>query len=61
VNGSTNQRWAQLEQRTVRPWAPSEAGLIRNVVRQLGQVMIIAAGAGGPAGRFALSLRLMSV
>jgi len=41
VNASTNQRSLQLEQRTVRPALPRDAGAIRKRVRQLGQVMII--------------------
>ena len=47
VNASTNQRSPQLEQRTLRPLAPSDAGGIRNRVWQAGQVMIIASLAVG--------------
>jgi hypothetical protein len=47
VNASTNQRSPQLEQRTLRPAAPSEAGGSWNLVWHAGQVMIIASLAVG--------------
>jgi hypothetical protein len=41
--GFANQRWPQLEQRTIRPVSPSEPDLIWKLVLQLGQVMIMRA------------------